>query len=75
MFTQGHHLNAGLSGLMFLPIMVGGAVAVTISVLVFNPRYEREAARLAPHPVPPEYRLEMALFAAPLYVVAFFWFG
>ncbi|KAJ7487470.1 MFS general substrate transporter [Mycena galericulata] len=74
-FTEGHHLNAGISGLMFLPIMLGGAVAVTISVLVFNPRYEREAARLAPHAVPPEFRLEMALFAAPIYAVAFFWFG
>ncbi|KAJ6621614.1 MFS general substrate transporter [Mycena sp. CBHHK59/15] len=74
-FTEGHHLNAGLSGLTFLPIMFGGATAVTISVLVFNPRYEREATRLAPHAVPPEFRLEMSLFAAPLYVVAFFWFG
>ncbi|KAJ7492738.1 major facilitator superfamily domain-containing protein [Mycena latifolia] len=74
-FTEGHHLNAGISGLMFLPILLGGATAVTISVLIFNPRYEREAARLAPHPVPPEFRLEIALFAAPLYTVAFFWFG
>ncbi|KAJ6604532.1 MFS general substrate transporter [Mycena vulgaris] len=74
-FTQGHHLNAGISGLMFLPLMIGGAIAVIISILVFNPRYQAEAARLAPHPVPPEFRLEMALFAAPLYVAAFFWFG
>ncbi|KAJ7783659.1 MFS general substrate transporter [Mycena maculata] len=74
-FTEGHNLNAGASGLTFLPLGIGGAVAVTISVLVFNPRYEREAARLAPHPVPPEFRLEMALFASPLYAVAFFWFG
>ncbi|KAJ7092602.1 MFS general substrate transporter [Mycena epipterygia] len=74
-FTEGHHLNAGISGLTFLPLGIGGAAAVTISVLVFNPRYEREAVRLAPHPVPPEFRLEMALFAAPLYVVAFFWFA
>jgi hypothetical protein len=50
-------------------------VQVTISALFFNPRYQREAARLAPKPVPPEFRLEMALIAAPLYVVAFFWFG
>ncbi|KAJ6519702.1 major facilitator superfamily domain-containing protein [Mycena sanguinolenta] len=74
-FTEGHHLSAGMSGLMFLPLLLGGTTAVIISVVVFNPRYEKEAARLAPEPVPPEFRLEMALIAAPLYVVAFFWFG
>ncbi|KAJ7786188.1 major facilitator superfamily domain-containing protein [Mycena metata] len=74
-FTEGHHLNAGTSGLMFLPIMVGATTAVTLAVLVFNPRYEREVARLAPDAVPPEFRLEMALFGAPVYAVAFFWFG
>jgi len=74
-FTEGHNLSAGISGLMFLPLLLGGATSVTISAFVFNPRYEREAARLAPEPVPPEFRLEMALIAAPLYVVAFFWFG
>ncbi|KAF7310808.1 Polyamine transporter 1 [Mycena chlorophos] len=74
-FTEGHGLNAGLSGLTFLPILVGGAAGVTVSVIYFNPRYERKAVELAPHSVPPEFRLEMALFAAPLYTVAFFWFG
>jgi|SRR6266436_5835805 len=27
-FTEGHHFNAGISGLMFLPILVGGIFAV-----------------------------------------------
>jgi hypothetical protein len=48
---------------------------VTISVVVFNPRYERELARLAPRAVPPEFRLETTLIAAPIYAAAFFWFG
>ncbi|KAF8213168.1 MFS general substrate transporter [Mycena galopus ATCC 62051] len=74
-FTEGHHLSAGMSGLTFLPLLLGGITAVIISAVVYNPRYEREAARLAPKPVPPEFRLEMTLIAAPLYVVAFFWFG
>ncbi|KAJ7158296.1 major facilitator superfamily domain-containing protein [Mycena crocata] len=74
-FTVGHHLNAGISGLMFLPTTIGGAVAVFISVVLFNPRYEREAARLAPAPVPPEFRLEMGIYSAPLYAASFFWFG
>ncbi|KAJ7293459.1 MFS general substrate transporter [Mycena rebaudengoi] len=74
-FTRGHHLSAGISGLMFLPILFGSMVAVAIYVLVFNPRYEKEAEKLAPLPVPPEFRLEIALIASPLYVVAFFWLG
>ncbi|KAJ7103650.1 hypothetical protein B0H15DRAFT_227431 [Mycena belliarum] len=69
-FTQGHHLSAGVSGLVFLPILLGGVTGVTTSILLFNPRYEREALRLAPAPVAPEYRLEMTSVAAPLYAIA-----
>lgn len=36
---EGHGFNAGLTGLMFLPLFVGGAVAVAIYVFYFNPRY------------------------------------
>ena len=32
-------------------------------------------AKCAPHPVPPEFRLEMAVLAAPIFTIAFFWFG
>lgn len=32
-FTEGHHLNNGATGLMFLPIPIGGAVAVTTYIL------------------------------------------
>ncbi|KAE9408218.1 MFS general substrate transporter [Gymnopus androsaceus JB14] len=67
--------NAGLQGLCFLPLLIGGAVGVTLYVLIFNPRYEREVARCAPNPVPPEFRLEMILIAAPLYAASFFWFA
>ncbi|KAF9260712.1 MFS general substrate transporter [Marasmius fiardii PR-910] len=74
-FTQGHHLNAGISGLMFIPILVGGVIAVTIYTFTFGPRYEREVDRCAPNPVVPEFRLEMTLIAAPVYAISFFWFG
>ena len=37
--------------------------------------YEKEAARVAPNPVEPEYRLHMTVWAAPLFAAAFFWFG
>jgi hypothetical protein len=33
-FTEGHHLSAGISGLMFLPLLLGG----TTSVLAFHKR-------------------------------------
>ncbi|KAG7450645.1 MFS general substrate transporter [Guyanagaster necrorhizus] len=74
-FTEGHGFNAGVSGLMFLPIMFGGITAVIGYLLIWNPRYEKEVARCAPGPVAPEYRLHMALFASPLFAVSFFWFG
>lgn len=68
-------MNAGISGLMFLPIFLGGAFAVISYLLWWNPRYERLAAQHAPSPVPPEFRLEQAICAAPLFAIAFFWFG
>ncbi|KAK7468768.1 hypothetical protein VKT23_003269 [Stygiomarasmius scandens] len=74
-FTEGHGFNAGISGLMFLPLLVGGCLAVVVYIFTFHRRYDREMARLAPHPVPPEFRLEMGLIAAPLFTISFFWFG
>ena len=60
---------------MFLPIPVGGLIAVLGYVFYWNPRYERLAREYAPHPVPPEYRLEQAIWAAPVFAISFFWFG
>ncbi|KAH7317498.1 MFS general substrate transporter [Rhizoctonia solani] len=74
-FTQGHHLNAGASGLMFLPLFGGGIVGVVVYLVFYNPIYTKLIHKFAPRPVPPEYRLDMALLAAPLYAVSFFWFG
>ncbi|KAI5835231.1 MFS general substrate transporter [Schizophyllum commune Tattone D] len=74
-FEQGHGFNTGATGLTYLPIAVGGFIAVCMNIFYFNPRYERTLKRCAPEPVPPEKRLEMALLAAPLYAISFFWFG
>lgn len=74
-FTQGHNMSPGVSGLMFLPIPIGGAIAVILYVAHYNPRYERESARWNPKPVPPEFRIEMALYAGPLFALSFFWFA
>ncbi|CAE6446657.1 unnamed protein product [Rhizoctonia solani] len=74
-FTQGHHLNAGASGLMFLPLFGGGIAGVVVYLVFYNPIYTKLIQQFAPRPVPPEYRLDMALLAAPLYAASFFWFG
>ncbi|KXN83916.1 hypothetical protein AN958_00996, partial [Leucoagaricus sp. SymC.cos] len=74
-FTDGHHLSEGISGLMFLPIPIGGALSVLLYVTVYNPRYKREAERLIPDPVPPEFRLEVAMISGPIFAASFFWFA
>ncbi|RPD64093.1 MFS general substrate transporter [Lentinus tigrinus ALCF2SS1-7] len=74
-FTLGHGFNAGISGLMFLPIFIGGAIGVGIYLTVFNPAYDRAIQHYAPAPVPPEFRLGPCLWAAPIYTISFFWFG
>ncbi|GJE99509.1 MFS general substrate transporter [Phanerochaete sordida] len=74
-FTIGHGMNAGITGLMFLPIFLGGALGVLLYLLLWNPRYERLVAAHAPAPVPPEFRLEQAFWAAPAFALSFFWFG
>ncbi|KAF8912982.1 hypothetical protein CPB84DRAFT_1841411 [Gymnopilus junonius] len=62
-FTEAHNFNAGISGLMFIPIPLGGAFAVLLYVLYFNPKYEDKSAKIALKPVPPEFRLEIAFYA------------
>ncbi|KAG2150129.1 major facilitator superfamily domain-containing protein [Suillus cothurnatus] len=74
-FTKGHNLNAGVSGLMFLPLPIGGILAVITYILFFNPDYERKAQECAPNPVPPEFRLRVAMISAPFFAVSFFWFA
>jgi len=74
-FSVGHKLNAGTSGLMFIPILVGAIGSVIAYQVIFNPRYQKLMAEYAPNPVPPEARLSLALFAAPLFAISFFWFA
>jgi len=74
-FTKGHGLNAGFTGLMYLPVAIGAFIGCFTYILYWNPRYMRHAAAFAPNPVPPEYRLEMATWAAVPYAIAFLWFG
>ncbi|KAG8904587.1 hypothetical protein FRB99_001505 [Tulasnella sp. 403] len=74
-FTEGHHLNSGESGLMFLPLFFGGVAAVFSYLFYFNPDYERQIPKFAPKMVPPEHRLIPAFYGGPLLVISFLWFG
>ncbi|EJT97844.1 MFS general substrate transporter [Dacryopinax primogenitus] len=71
----GHGMNSGVSGLMFLPLFLGGCAGVALYIWGFNPRYERFMRMCDPRPVPPERRLEMAIVGGPLFAISFFWFG
>ncbi|KAF8908597.1 MFS general substrate transporter [Gymnopilus junonius] len=74
-FTEPHHLSPGLTGLTYLPLAVGGIFAIILYAVIFNPRYGKEVKKCAPDPVPPEFRLEIAFIAAPIFAISFFWFA
>ncbi|GJJ08841.1 hypothetical protein Clacol_003060 [Clathrus columnatus] len=74
-FEQGHHMNAGSAGLMFLPILLGCITAGILYRTVFQPLYEADIEKYKPNNPPPEVRLKSAIYSGPLYVISFFWFG
>ncbi|KAJ9094555.1 hypothetical protein QFC20_006870 [Naganishia adeliensis] len=74
-FSVGHGFSAGITGLMFLGVFLGGVISTIIYLVYFNPRYKKASKRYAPDPTPPEVRIEFCLMAAPLLVIAFFVFG
>jgi len=74
-FQGEHGFDAGKLGLTYLPIPIGCVLGSIAYLVIFNPRYEAAVERHKPHPVPPEARLEMTMWSAPMYAIAFFWFG
>ncbi|KAG8857218.1 hypothetical protein FRB96_005893 [Tulasnella sp. 330] len=74
-YTEGHNLNSGESGLTFLPLFLGGAIGVLVYLVYFNPRYAKLIPQYAPRPVPPEARLLPAFYGGPLLLISFLWFG
>ncbi|KAG8980119.1 hypothetical protein FRB90_007820, partial [Tulasnella sp. 427] len=74
-FTIGHHLNNGESGLMFLQLFFGATVGSFSYIYYFAPKYRAEIPRYAPKLVPPEARLIPTMYSAPLFALSFFWFG
>ncbi|OSX62680.1 hypothetical protein POSPLADRAFT_1046100 [Postia placenta MAD-698-R-SB12] len=74
-YTVGHHFKSGPSGLVWIPVVIGTILGVVGYLLVFHPRYEAAVDRYKPGPVPPEVRLESAIWGAPFLAIGFFWFG
>ncbi|KAG9051620.1 hypothetical protein FS837_000007 [Tulasnella sp. UAMH 9824] len=74
-FTIGHHLNNGESGLMFLPIFIGATAGSFAYVYYFAPMYKAKIPQYAPKTVPPEQRLIPSMYGAPVFAISFFWFG
>lgn len=70
-----YHMDAGIAGLAFLPILVGAAFALGIFVC-YDGILQRAKANSAPWASIEEYRrLPLACFGGPLYVVSLFWLG
>ncbi|GAA5890094.1 hypothetical protein JCM5296_004768 [Sporobolomyces johnsonii] len=67
-------LNAGVTGLMFIPLFVGGVVCVTI-VAPFFDRRQQAAIRAGKIERSPEIRLPPTFVGGPMFAVSLFWFG
>ncbi|KAI9461803.1 MFS general substrate transporter [Boletus coccyginus] len=74
-YSEGHSLKPGPSGLVYLPLPIGGFLAVVVYVLFVNTDYSRKVEEYAPEPVPPEDRLRVVMVASPLLTASFFWFA
>lgn len=90
-YTEGHNLQPGPAGLVYLPLPIGSILAVIVVCVYFtccprtdqvsqfvvfiNTDYTRKVQEYAPEPVPPEYRLRAAMIAGPLLTISMFWFA
>lgn len=71
----GHGFNALITGCMFLPLFIGGAVGVIAYVFIENPRYVRLMQKSPNGRVPPEERLVVGIIGGATFFISFFWFG
>ena len=74
-FTSGHHFNNGVSGVMFLPIPIGGLAACLFYILYVDPIYQNIVKEHHPIPPPPEFRLHASFYGTVMLPVSFFWFA
>ena len=70
-----YHMNTGVSGLAFLPILIGVVIALGI-FLWYDGVLQRAKKANAPWASIEEYRrLPLACLGGPLYVISLFWLG
>lgn len=70
-----YHMNAGVSGLAFLPVIVGALVALVI-FLYYDGILQRAKRDHKPWAdVEENRRLPLALLGGPCYVISLFWLG
>ncbi|KAH8930758.1 MFS general substrate transporter [Atractiella rhizophila] len=72
-FVRVYGFSAGINGLTFLTISIGGTIANLADIFISGPRYRRKVEELAPKPVPPEQRLLPCIPAAAILPIAMFW--
>ena len=74
-FQGTYHMNAGVSGLAFLPILIGLIVALGV-FLYYDSVLQRAKLANKPWASIEEYRrLPLACLGGPLYVISLFWLG
>ncbi|OJA21303.1 hypothetical protein AZE42_10820, partial [Rhizopogon vesiculosus] len=71
-FTEGYHFQPESLGLTYIPLLVGNVLGVMGYLLIFNPQYEAAMDRHKTGMLPPEIRLDPAIFGAPLFAITFF---
>ena len=70
-----YHMNTGVAGLAFLPILVGAVIALGIFIY-YDGVLQRAKKANAPWASIEEYRrLPLACLGGPLYVISLFWLG
>ncbi|KAK7681592.1 hypothetical protein QCA50_015325 [Cerrena zonata] len=74
-FTVGHNFNNLVSGLMFVPIPVGGVAACVFYIVYIDPIYQVAIREHHPNLPPPEHRLHAGFYGAIMLPISFLWFA
>lgn len=70
-----HGLNNLQTGLTFLGFLLGCIIGGLFYIFVENPRYVKQMKANPQGAPPPEERLMVCMYGAPILVVSLFWFG
>ena len=70
-----YHMNTGIAGLSFLPIMIGAVFALAIFISYDNFLQRAKVANARWASIEEYRRLPLACLGGPLYVISLFWLG